>query len=100
MILQSFYPVNSMKTIKYKTMKNKSLKSFLNGIAELIDEKAELRSQEMERLIDKWEGLIECFRQPGRSQAEEYREWCRLKLSVEWIKETLIVEKKSPLLIY
>ncbi len=80
-------------------MKNKSLKSFLNEVAELIDEKEDVRSQEMEKLIDKWEGLIECFRQPGKSLAEEYREWCRLKLSVEWIKETVIVEKKSPFLI-
>ena len=80
-------------------MKNKSLKSFLNEVAELIDEKEDVRSQEMEKLIDKWEGLIECFRQSGKSLAEEYREWCRLKLSVEWIKETVIVEKKSPLLI-
>ena len=76
-------------------MKNKSLKLFLNELAELVSQKEGVCSQEMEKLIDKWEGLIECFRQPGRSQAEEYREWCHLKLSVEWIKETVIIEKKS-----
>lgn len=81
-------------------MKNKSLKSFLNEVAELVSQKEDVRSQEMEMLIDKWKMLIECFRQPERSQAEEYREWCRLKLSVEWIKETVIVEKKSPFRIY
>ena len=80
-------------------MKTKSLKLFLKEVEGLIDEKEDVRSQEMEKLIDKWEGLIECSRQPGRSQAEEYREWCRLKLSVEWIKKTVIVEKKSPFLI-
>jgi hypothetical protein len=89
-----------MKTYKYKTMKTKSLKLFLNEVVDLIVQKEDVRPQKMEKLIDKWEGLIECFRQPGRSQTEEYREWCRLKLSVEWIKETVIVEKKSPLLIY
>ena len=76
-------------------MKNKSLKLFLNELAELVSQKEDVRLQEMEKLIDKWEGLIECFRQPGRSQAEEYREWWHLKLSVEWIKETALTNEKK-----
>lgn len=76
-------------------MKNRSLKSFLNEVAELIDKEERVRSQEMEKLIEKWRKLIDSSRQPGKSQAEEYREWYHLKLSVEWIKETLIIEKKS-----
>ncbi|SHJ96002.1 hypothetical protein SAMN05444280_1439 [Tangfeifania diversioriginum] len=76
-------------------MENKPFNSFLKEIAELIDQKEDVRLQEMKKLIDKWKVLIECFHQPGRSQAEEYREWCHLKLSVEWIKETVIIEKKS-----
>lgn len=81
-------------------MKNKSIKLFLNEVAGLVDQEEEVRSLEMEKLIEKWRKLIESFRLPGKSQAEEYREWYHLKLSVEWIKKTLIIEKKSPLLIY
>lgn len=76
-------------------MKNKSLKSFLNEVAELIDKEEHIRSQEMEKLIEEWRKLIKKLCRPDKSQAEEYREWYHLKLSVKWIKETLIIEKKS-----
>lgn len=77
-------------------MINKSLKSFLNEVAEIIDQNEHVRSQEMGTLIEKWKRLLENLRQPGSSTGEEYRKWYHLKLSVEWIKETLIIEKKSP----
>lgn len=77
-------------------MKNISLELFLNEVAGLIDQKEEIRVQEMEELIVKWKRLLESFRQSCKSQADEYREWHYLKLSVEWIKESLIIEKKSP----
>lgn len=80
-------------------MKSRSLKLFLNEVAGLIDQKEEIRAQEMGRLISKWKKLIENSRRAGKSQAEEYREWYYLKLSVEWIKDILVIEKKSPLLI-
>ena len=75
-------------------MKNRSLKSFLNEVEGLIDQKEEIRAQEMEKLIPKWKKLIENSRQANKSQAEEYREWHYLKLSVEWIKDILVVKKK------
>ncbi len=81
-------------------MKNKSLKAFLNELTELADQKEEIRMQEMERIIEKWKKVIRKIQTGGKSQAEEYREWHHLKLSVEWVKETLIIEKKSLLLIY
>ncbi|MBW8324324.1 MAG: hypothetical protein K0M50_06135 [Prolixibacteraceae bacterium] len=80
-------------------MENISLKLFLNEIAGLIDQKEEIRVQEMGELIMKWKRLLESFRQSCKSQADEYREWYYLKLSVEWIKESLALEKKSPFLI-
>nr|WP_321355638.1 hypothetical protein [uncultured Draconibacterium sp.] len=76
-------------------MKNKPLKSFLTEIAEIIEQEEQIRSQEMPVLIDRWKKLLEGLRQPGRSPAEEYRQWYHLKLSIEWIKEVFIIEKKS-----
>ena len=76
-------------------MKNKSLKTFLNELTELVDQKEEVRMQEMERLIEKWKKMMKKIQLAGKSQAEEYREWHHLKLSVEWVKEALIIEKKS-----
>ena len=75
-------------------MKNRSLKLFLNEVEGLIDQKEEIRAQEMEKLISKWRKLIENSRQANKSQAEEYREWYYLKLSVEWIKDILVIKKK------
>lgn len=80
-------------------MKHKSLKIFLNEVTGLFDQKVEVRSQEMEKLIERWRTLIVSYRLRGQSQAEEYREWYHLKLSVEWIRKTMIIEKKSPILI-
>ena len=76
-------------------MKNKSLKAFLNELSELADQKEEVRMQHMERLIEKWRKIIRKIQTGRRSQAEEYREWHHLKLSVEWVKEALIIEKKA-----
>ena len=77
-------------------MINKSLKSFFNEVAEMIEQAEHVRSHEMGTLIEKWKRLLENLRKPGSSPAEEYRKWYHLKLSVEWIKETFILEKKSP----
>ncbi|SFF59734.1 hypothetical protein [Sunxiuqinia elliptica] len=76
-------------------MKNKSLKAFLNEFTELADQKEEVRMQEMERLIEKWKKMIKKIQTRGGSQAEEYRNWHHLKLSIEWVKETLVIERKS-----
>ena len=75
-------------------MKNRSLKLFLNEVEGLVDQKEEIRAQEMEKLISKWKKLIENSRQANKSQVEEYREWYYLKLSVEWVKDILVIKKK------
>lgn len=75
-------------------MKNRSLKLFLNEVEGLVDQKEEIRAQEMEKLIFKWKKLIENSRLANKSQAEEYREWYYLKLSIEWVKDILVIKKK------
>ena len=68
-------------------MRSKSFKSFfyeVSGLAELTED---VRSQEIEKLIEKWKKLIEKNQQPHKSLADEYRKLYHLKLHVEWIKK-------------
>jgi hypothetical protein len=78
-----------MKTI------NRTLQLFLKEVTDTINLQDHLRHQEYEKLIEKWKRFIKKVRSLNNCPTEEFRKWHHIMLSVKWLKESLIFEKKS-----